>query len=121
MICGYLPKSMPGMAFSEPPLWPDCTTRIGDVGPPRPSMSASRAKRNRPLCGAGWTKVTKARESAGRDDGGPVDRRLERRADQSHLLAIDVGQELAAREGVIDVARSIAARSSRSLGPQTRS
>jgi hypothetical protein len=28
-------------------------------------MSASRAKRNRPLCGDGWTNVTKARESAG--------------------------------------------------------
>ena len=28
-------------------------------------MSASRANRNRPLCGAGFTKVTNARDSAG--------------------------------------------------------
>ena len=38
-----------------------------------------------------------------RDDGGPVDRRLERRADQPDFVAIQVGQELAARERVIDV------------------
>ena len=71
-----------------------------------PSMSASRANSSRPLCGDGLTKVTNARDSLGRDHRRPVDRRLDRRADQSHLLAVDVGQELAAREGVIDVARS---------------
>ena len=86
-----------------------------------PSMSASRANSSRPLCGDGLTKVTNARDSVGATTRRPVDRRLDRRADQPHLLAIEVGQELAAREGVIDVARSIAARSSRTRAPQTRS
>jgi hypothetical protein len=65
MFCGYLLKSRPGIAFSEPPLYPDWTTRIGMSGRLDPSMSASLANRNSPLCGDGLTKVTKARDSAG--------------------------------------------------------
>ena len=38
-----------------------------------------------------------------RHDRRPVDRRLERRADQSDFLAVHAGEELAARERVIDV------------------
>jgi hypothetical protein len=53
------------MAFSEPPLWPDWTTRMGMSGRLDPSMSARRANTSKPLCGAGWTKVTKARDSVG--------------------------------------------------------
>ena len=48
-----------------------------------------------------WT--TRIGTSGRRDDGGPVDRRLDRRADEAHLVAVDVGQVLAAGEGVIDV------------------
>ena len=65
MICGYRLKSRPGIAFSDPPLCPDCTTRIGMSGRREPSMSASRANSSRPLCGAGLTKVTNARDSVG--------------------------------------------------------
>src|SRR5258705_4995936 len=65
MICGYLLKSIPGIAFSEPPLWPDCTTRIGMSGRRDPSMSARRANSSRPLCADGLTKVTNARDSSG--------------------------------------------------------
>ena len=121
MICGYLLKSMPGIAFSEPPLWPDCTTRIGMSGRRDPSMSASRANRYRPLWSDGLTNVTNARDSTGATTVGPVDRRLERRADESDLLAVDVGQELAAREDVIDVLEVARRRSSRSRGRRTRS
>ena len=66
-------------------------------------MSASRANRNRPLCGAGFTNVTNARESTGANHGRPIERQLERGADETDLVAIDAGQIAAAREHVIHV------------------
>jgi len=65
MICGYLLKSRPGIAFNDPPLWPDCTTSTGMSGRLKPSMSARRANSSRPLCVDGLTNVTKARASGG--------------------------------------------------------
>jgi hypothetical protein len=65
MMCGYRLKSIPGMVLRFPPLCPDCTTSSGMSGRRDPSMSASLAKRNTPLCGAGLTNVTNARESTG--------------------------------------------------------
>ena len=34
MICGYLLKSIPGIALSEPPLWPGLHAQDRDVGSP---------------------------------------------------------------------------------------
>ena len=58
-----------------------------------PSMSARRANSHSPCAGDGCTKVTNARDSAGATRGGPVDRRLDRRADQADALAVVLGQE----------------------------
>ena len=65
MICGYWLKSMPGIAFSEPPLWPDCTTRIGMSGRARSEHVGEPREQHSPLCGDGLTKVTNARDSVG--------------------------------------------------------
>ena len=85
MICGYWLKSMPGMVFSAPPLWPDCTTSTGMSGRRDPSMSARRAKSSSPLCGGGIDERDEGARLVRRDDRGPVDRRLERRADKPIL------------------------------------
>ena len=65
---------MPGMPLSEPPL----VRRGVDEGHERARF-------------------------AGREHFRPLDRRLDGRADQPHLLAIEIGQELAAREHVVGV------------------
>src|SRR5205823_9307746 len=43
----------------------DWMTRMGMSGRLDPSMSAKRANSSNPLWGAGWTKVTNARDSTG--------------------------------------------------------
>jgi hypothetical protein len=103
MICGYLLKSMPRMPVSAPAVWPDCTTSMGMSGRRLPSMSASRANSISPLCGAGWTNVTKARESVGattvdQSIGGSIGV-----LSSPIFRFVDAGQESAARECVIDV------------------
>ncbi len=84
-----------------------------------PSMSARRANSSRPLCGDGLTNVTNARDSDRRETDRPFDRRLERRADEPDSVAVELGQELAAGEGVIDVlevARVVVAKPSHGEG-----
>mgnify|MGYP003694413723 CR=1 FL=1 len=68
-----------------------------------PSMSARRANSQQAFV---RRRVDEGHERArlgGRHNRRPLERRLDRRADEAHLVAVVVGQKLAARERVIDV------------------
>ena len=91
------------MVFREPAVWPDWTTSTGMSGRRDPEHVRKSSEEQQAFVARRVDERHKCARVGRRDNRGPVDRRLERRAHEPDLVAVHVGQELTARERVVDI------------------
>ena len=94
--------------FSAPAPLADWTIRIGMSARLDPSMSATRANTIDPFAGDGFTNVTNLLQVRRRLDVGPIDGRLDADAAEVHHAPIEIAQEWARREHMINVSEVLA-------------
>jgi hypothetical protein len=112
-------KSRPAIALSEPPHLSRLHDKDRNIRAARPEHVGQPREQHQTLVRRGVNERHERARFERRDHGRPVDRRLDRCADQTHLVAIDVGQKLAARERVVhvlEVPRLVVAETSNRIG-----